>query len=201
MALNLMLRRVSSSLLPLAIGTVGPPRTFHSAISTVLGPEKCSFSRSSVVPFQRFSTKPTSDENLVEALQSEINCADQPTEKHIPDGLTFEIQDNPGERTTLLTREYQDEIIKKGVDMSYVDDDEEDEDEDDNECKEIDDNLFYFFKRLVLFFLEKVFVAFLSASFSSFFKRNCLASSGNFVVAHSQVLPRFTSLFLVINVE
>ncbi|KAK0585997.1 hypothetical protein LWI29_037568 [Acer saccharum] len=183
MALNLMLRRISSSLLPLAIGTVGPPRTFHSAFSTVLGTEKCSFSRSSVVPFQRFSTKPTSDENLVEALQSEINCADQPTEKHIPDGFPFEIQDNPGERTILPTREYQDEIIKKEVDMSYVDDDEEDEDEDDNECKEIDDSiplvesitegsdLSCFFKCVVVFFLEKVFATYLRASFSSFFRR------------------------------
>ncbi|KAK0585054.1 hypothetical protein LWI29_022800 [Acer saccharum] len=142
MALNFMLRRASSSLIPLAIRTVGSPRTFHSAISAVLGTEKCSFSRSSVVPFQRFSTKPTSDEKLIEVLESEINCSDQPSEKHIPDGFPFEFQDNPGERTILLTRKYQDEIIKVEVDMPNVDDEEdEDEDEVDNERKEINDSI------------------------------------------------------------
>ncbi|KAI9154124.1 hypothetical protein LWI28_021296 [Acer negundo] len=142
MALNFVLRRASSSLIPLAIRTVGSPRTFHSAISAVLGAQKCSFSRSSVVPFQRFSTKPTSDDKLIEVLESEINCSDQPTEKQIPDDFPFEFQDNPGERTILLTRKYQDEIIKVEVDMPNADDEEdEEEDEVDNERKEINDSI------------------------------------------------------------
>ncbi|KAH7553743.1 hypothetical protein JRO89_XS12G0050300 [Xanthoceras sorbifolium] len=74
-----MLRRTSSSLLPLAIRIVGSPRTFRSAISAVLGAEKYSFRRSNVVPFQQFSTKPSSDENLIQVLESEIDCAEQPT--------------------------------------------------------------------------------------------------------------------------
>lgn len=45
----------------------------------------------------------------------------------IPDGFAFKIQDNPGERTILLTREYQDEIIKVEVDMPNPDDFEEEE--------------------------------------------------------------------------
>ncbi|KAL5809250.1 hypothetical protein ACOSQ3_029941 [Xanthoceras sorbifolium] len=137
MALNLMLRRTSSSLLPLAIRIVGSPRTFRSAISAVLGAEKYSFRRSNVVPFQQFSTKPSSDENLIQVLESEIDCAEQPTEEGIPDGFPFKIQDNPGERTILLTREYQDEIIKVEVDMPNVEGADEDGD-DDNEDDEAD---------------------------------------------------------------
>lgn len=45
----------------------------------------------------------------------------------IPDEFPFKIQDNPGERTILLTREYGDEIIKVEVDMPNPDDIEEEE--------------------------------------------------------------------------
>lgn len=80
MALNLMLRRASSSVLPLAIRAVGSQRTFRSAISAVLGVDKTTLNRSTFIPFlQRFSTKPSSDENLIRVLESEIDCAEQPT--------------------------------------------------------------------------------------------------------------------------
>ncbi|EEF32518.1 Mitochondrial acidic protein MAM33, mitochondrial precursor, putative [Ricinus communis] len=59
-------------------------------------------------------------------------------EEIIPDGFPFEIQDNPGERTILLERKYQDEIIKVEVDApSNPDEDvEEDDDDDDRNTEE-----------------------------------------------------------------
>ncbi|KAL9426182.1 hypothetical protein AB3S75_033043 [Citrus x aurantiifolia] len=128
MALNLMLRRASSSVLPCAIRAVGSQRTFRSAVSAVLRVEKTTLSRRTFIPLiQRFSTKPSSDENLIRVIESEIDCAEQPTADEIPDEFPFKIQDNPGERTILLTREYGDEIIKVEVDMPNPDDIEEEE--------------------------------------------------------------------------
>ncbi|KAK9193350.1 hypothetical protein WN944_004047 [Citrus x changshan-huyou] len=80
MALNLMLRRASSSVLPCAIRAVGSQRTFRSAVSAVLRVEKTTLSRRTFIPLvQRFSTKPSSDENLIRVIESEIDCAEQPT--------------------------------------------------------------------------------------------------------------------------
>lgn len=132
MALNLMLRRLSFSVRPLAVRAVGSPRTFRSVISAVLSVEKGTLNRSHFLPFLHFSTKPSSDKNLIRILESEIDCAEKPTEEEIPDGFPFKIQDNPGERTVLLTREYQDEVIKVEVDMPNPDLGE-DEDEGSNE--------------------------------------------------------------------
>lgn len=140
MALNLMLRRASSSVLPRAIRAVGSQRTFRSAISAVLSVDKTTLNRSTFIPFlQRFSSKPSSDENLIRVLESEIDCAEQPTANEIPNEFPFKIQDNPGERTILLTREYGDEIIKVEVDMPNPDDIEEDEEDDDNKDEGADD--------------------------------------------------------------
>lgn len=79
MALNLMLRRLSSSVRPLAVRAVGSPRTFRSVISAVLSVEKGTLNRSHFLPFLQFSTKPSSDENLIRILESEIDCAEKPT--------------------------------------------------------------------------------------------------------------------------
>ncbi|KDP24552.1 hypothetical protein JCGZ_25116 [Jatropha curcas] len=142
MAFASMLRRASSSVLPLAMRSVSSRRTFHSAISAVLCLEKGSVGREvgrrSLLPLSRFLTsaavRPTADENLIRVLESEIDCAEEPAEvEDIPNGFPFEIIDNPGERTILLERKYQDEIIKVEVDAPTVSDDAEgDGDEDDN---------------------------------------------------------------------
>lgn len=134
-----MLRRASSSILPLAIRAVGSQRTFRSAISAALSVEITTLNRSTFIPFlQRFSTKPSSDENLIRVIESEIDCAEQPTADEIPNEFPFKIQDNPGERTILLTREYGDEFIKVEVDMPNPDDVEEDEEGDGNEDEAAD---------------------------------------------------------------
>ncbi|KAJ0027904.1 hypothetical protein Pint_35341 [Pistacia integerrima] len=131
---------VSSSVLPLAVRAVGSPRTFRSVISAVLSVEKGTLNRTHLVPFLHFSTEPSSDENVLRILGNEIECAEKPhPEGEIPDGFPFKIQDNPGERTVLLTREYQDELIKVVVDMPapYEDEDEaEDEDGKENEAND-----------------------------------------------------------------
>lgn len=57
----------------------------------------------------------------------------------IPDGFSFEIEDNPGERTIQLTRKYEDETITVQVEIPTVapeqkeDDDADDNDKDDSE--------------------------------------------------------------------
>ena len=85
MALYSILRRASSSVIPLAIRTVGSSRAIHGAVSTVLTVQKGNLSREltrrSFVPFLRFSTetaaKHKADENLIRVLESELQCAEE----------------------------------------------------------------------------------------------------------------------------
>ncbi|EXB36722.1 Uncharacterized protein L484_016973 [Morus notabilis] len=136
-----VLRRASSSVLPVAIRTAGASRTFHAAAAATLQKGNLSrdLTRGSFVPFLRFSSesaaKRRADENLLQVVESEIECAeeteDQNTMEKIPKGFLFKIKDNPGERTILLKRKFEDEIIKVEVDMPDVSGDDEDEDEED----------------------------------------------------------------------
>ncbi|XP_015897155.2 uncharacterized protein At2g39795, mitochondrial [Ziziphus jujuba] len=143
MAFHSILHRASSSVLPLAIRSVRSSRTFHGAVSTLLtidnkGSLCRDLTRRSWVPFQRFSTdvaanKRSADENLIRVLESEIPLVDDSVQE-IPDGFPFEIQDNTGERTIFLTREFDDEIIKVEVDMPNISaEDEGDEDAENDE--------------------------------------------------------------------
>ncbi|KAM6550894.1 hypothetical protein CsatB_000702 [Cannabis sativa] len=150
MAFNSLLRRASSTVLPLAIRTVGSSKAFHGvAVSTV---QKGNLSRDlirrSFVPFLRFSTESSSkrsaDEKLVQVLESELQCAEETEPGHdgveeIPAGFPFKIQDNPGERTVLLTREFEDETIKVEVDIPHVSMDDEEDDNDANDENESND--------------------------------------------------------------
>ncbi|CAK7342784.1 unnamed protein product [Dovyalis caffra] len=141
MAFNSVIRRACKSFLPLAIRTVGSPRTFHRAISTVLSVENHT-NLQKFLPFSHFSTavtgqKPTADENLIRVLETEIECVEEPHDvENIPNEFPFKIEDNPGERTISLNRKFQDETIKIEVDMPNVT--EEEEDDDDDNAKESD---------------------------------------------------------------
>ncbi|OAY41366.1 uncharacterized protein At2g39795, mitochondrial [Manihot esculenta] len=148
MAFSYLLRRASAFVLPLAIRSVGSQRTFHSAISAVLSVEKRNLRyearRHVFLPFFRFSTstgpKPSTDENLIRVLESEIDCAEQPNDvEDIPNGFSFEIQDNPGARTILLKKNYQDETIKIEVDEPSIPDEDVQEDDDDDQDKNVED--------------------------------------------------------------
>ncbi|XP_030924324.1 uncharacterized protein At2g39795, mitochondrial-like [Quercus lobata] len=148
MALNSMLRRATSSVLPLAIrATVGSSRSFHSVISTAqkvkLGH---ALTQKSFSPFLRFSTaaavsKTSQDENLIRILQSEIDCAQKDNLQYydIEDGFPFEIENNPGQRTIILKSNYQNETIRVEVDMPQPDEIEEGENDDDDDDAAGDD--------------------------------------------------------------
>ena len=49
----------------------------------------------------------------------------------ISNEFPFKIKDNPGERTILLSRKFQDETIKIEVDMPSISDDDDNDDDDD----------------------------------------------------------------------
>lgn len=133
MAFNSVLRRASKSLLPLAIRAVGSPRTFHRAIPAVLSVENLR----DFLPSSHFSTaatalKPTGDANLIRVLGTEIECVEEPHDvENISNEFPFKIKDNPGERTILLSRKFQDETIKIEVDMPSISDDDDNDDDDD----------------------------------------------------------------------
>lgn len=57
----------------------------------------------------------------------------------IPNGFSFEIQDNPGARTILLKKNYQDETIKIEVDEPSIPDEDVQEDDDDDQDKNVED--------------------------------------------------------------
>ncbi|KAM7254745.1 hypothetical protein ACFE04_019986 [Oxalis oulophora] len=128
MAFSSMIRRACSTVVvPIAIRAVGSPRGYHRAamISSIV-----QNSRQLRISTRLFST--SSDESLIRTLESEIECAEQPNHKilqHKPESFPFEIQDNQGERTILLTRKYGDEIIEAEVDVPIISPLEDSDDE------------------------------------------------------------------------
>ncbi|CAI0427311.1 unnamed protein product [Linum tenue] len=134
MAFASMLRRASSSVLPRAIRAAASPRTFRTAVSTVLSTEKQSLGREiahrGFTSPLRFSTAAVANkDNLVRVLEAEIECAEEPCDSEVPAGFPFEIEDIDGERTITLTRKFEGETIKVEVDMLNVDGDEEEEED------------------------------------------------------------------------
>ncbi|XP_004491994.1 uncharacterized protein At2g39795, mitochondrial [Cicer arietinum] len=141
MAMYTILRRATAAALPLASRRAvvsSSSRTFHSALSVKLLLHK---EMTPFVPSRRFAnafaTKTSADDNLVHVLQSEIVCAlqdNQSQQVEIPYDFPFEIEDNAGERTIQLKRQYEDETITVQVDIPNVAPEEnDDEDADDNE--------------------------------------------------------------------
>ncbi|XP_027352856.1 uncharacterized protein At2g39795, mitochondrial-like [Abrus precatorius] len=138
MAIYAMLRRASSAALPQLARRFmasSSSRTVHSALSVL--PRGTTIP---ILPSLRFSnafaTNASADDSLIQVLQSEIHCAqDEDHAQHhveVPDDFPFEIEDNPGERTIQLKRQYEDETIKVQVDIPNVAP-EENEDDDEGE--------------------------------------------------------------------
>ncbi|KAE8099330.1 hypothetical protein FH972_017321 [Carpinus fangiana] len=145
MASYYMLRRVSSSVIPIATRAAGSPRAFRGVVSGASTAEKAhALSQRSFVPSLRFSSA-SADKSLIQVLESEIKCAeDTPNETTISTiiyrtGFPFQIEDRPGERTILLTRSFEDEIIKVEVDILQIGTKDEDEEEDGDEDYKKDD--------------------------------------------------------------
>ncbi|KAK7300760.1 hypothetical protein RJT34_11610 [Clitoria ternatea] len=90
-----------------------------------------------------FKEKPTSDENLLRVIKSEIKCAqetdDQDAVEEVPGNFPFKIIDSPGQQTITLERTYQGEEIKVEVHMPDLvtgeENDENDNDDNDNESE------------------------------------------------------------------
>ncbi|BAT78282.1 hypothetical protein LR48_Vigan561s007500 [Vigna angularis] len=119
MAFNSILCKSSSFVRALAVAgqlTKNNHLGYRTLIFSAINHHKDSF-----VPKFHFSSaaarkKPTSDENLLRVIESEIECA-QETDDHnakegVPSNFPFKIIDSPGHQTIALERTYQDEEIK-----------------------------------------------------------------------------------------
>ncbi|XP_058736968.1 uncharacterized protein At2g39795, mitochondrial-like [Vicia villosa] len=150
MAMYTVLRRATAAVIPLAARrtvAASSSRTIHSALAVKLLPHQ------EMTPFvssrsfaNAVAKKSSADDNLIQVLQSEINCAledNQATEQvEIPIGFPFEIEDNPGERTIQLKRQYEDEIVTVQVDIPNVTPEEnEDDNADDNEKNDTESSI------------------------------------------------------------
>ncbi|CBI31613.3 hypothetical protein VitviT2T_019306 [Vitis vinifera] len=144
MAVTTILRRSISSVMPLAVRVV-QRNHHHSALFTALYHGSL-FHKPSLRPFastlhfySSSAKRPSSDDNLLRVLESEIKYSEESDDhdgnEEAPDGFPFEIQDNPGQQTISLAREYQGEVIKVEVHMPDLVTGEGDDDnnDDDNE--------------------------------------------------------------------
>ncbi|CAL1387414.1 unnamed protein product [Linum trigynum] len=151
MAFRAVIRK-SASLAPLvgrAIGRVEARRSFGSAILTASGRRRgclcgrghpagsylCGYSTAVV------SKKPAAAESLLRIVEDEIKAA-QETDDHdrvedVPEGFPFKIEDNLGQQTLILTRQYDGEHMKVEVHMPDLvtgeENDVRDDDDDDTE--------------------------------------------------------------------
>ncbi|CAJ2653228.1 uncharacterized protein At2g39795, mitochondrial-like [Trifolium pratense] len=98
----------------------------------------------SFVPRFHFSSvaavknKPSSDDNLLRIIESEITCAqetdDYDAAEEVPSNFPFKIIDSPGQQTITLERTYEGEEIKVLVDMpDLVTGEEHDNEDNDND--------------------------------------------------------------------
>lgn len=145
MALTAILRRSASKVAPLAARVVGAQRQSHCAafsavkraatLSPQLRPAACFSSRN-------FSSSlaASSDKKLLEIIQSEVDVVAQSEDfgkvVDAPSNFPFTIQDNIGESTVTLSREYQGETITVEVSMPNLitgEEGEEDDEENDEE--------------------------------------------------------------------
>ncbi|KAJ4977981.1 hypothetical protein NE237_008761 [Protea cynaroides] len=146
MAFSAIIRRAASSVSLLVIrAAVGTQRSYHTVLfsslkkNSTVSQELCRTFIPTSLNFSSVTKMPSSDKSLLEIIDSEIKDAEESDDhnhvEEIPDGFPFEIQDNPGQQTISLRREYQGEIIKVEVHTPNLftgdDGDENDEDDDD----------------------------------------------------------------------
>ncbi|KAK9070505.1 hypothetical protein SSX86_010907 [Deinandra increscens subsp. villosa] len=149
-AINSLLRRSASSLTPLAARLLGGQRNlnhhcsgaFFTAVNhtrdhnSFLVPSVSRYNFSSSPALKR----PTSDDSLLRVIESEIKCSEDSFEEgeDIPEGFPFKLDDNPGQQTVSLTREYQGETIYVEVEPSSLVTGQEDDDDNDDDDSEKD---------------------------------------------------------------
>ncbi|KAF5959418.1 hypothetical protein HYC85_000627 [Camellia sinensis] len=139
-----MIRRSASAVVPLAIRVIGGHRYHHHCSALFSAVNHSNLSRQlsrtsfpSILHYSSTSKRPSSDETLLRVIKAEIkfesSVGDALTlvtkqDEEVPDGFPFKIQDNPGEQTISLTREYQGETINVEVQMPDLVTGEDDDD-------------------------------------------------------------------------
>ncbi|KAG9157066.1 hypothetical protein Leryth_009099 [Lithospermum erythrorhizon] len=116
MALTNIIRRAASRVIPSAFrATIFITREVAPLL-------RRSTTRGGALPQKLFSshnyaTKSKSDETLVKVIDFEIQCAEESNDndkiEDIPESFPFKIEDEPGQQTLTLTREYQGESISR----------------------------------------------------------------------------------------
>ncbi|KAK2972304.1 hypothetical protein RJ640_014362 [Escallonia rubra] len=160
MALSSMLRKVSPSVVPLALRAVASPRTLHDSIlAAAFGVEESSGSISkgggSFRSNRDFSTvtdaRKKADEKLLKAVQSELKASEKYARHNwllpppLPAKFPFRIFELPGESFIQLIREFEDEEIKVKIKTYLLDIEEDceyshDSDTDDSSSNDTDDS-------------------------------------------------------------
>ncbi|XP_059666318.1 uncharacterized protein At2g39795, mitochondrial-like [Cornus florida] len=140
-ALSSIIRKSASSVVPLAIRLAGSQRHHHCA-ALFSAVKHCDISQKlrpnsfpSVLHYSNVTKR--SDDSLVRVIESEIKCAEESEESNsveeTPEGFPFKIEDNPGQQTISLSREYQGELIKVEVHMPDLVTGENDDGNDDDD--------------------------------------------------------------------
>ncbi|MCL7038792.1 hypothetical protein MKW94_011613 [Papaver nudicaule] len=143
--LGRFIKRAASSLIPQATRTI-QHRNYTSVIFTTplrncTSSCSCNLCRQkfprNFIPTLNFSSQAeeilSSKEELLGCLESEIQCALESDDHEVveaPSGFPFKVEDNPGEQTVTLTREYDGEEIKVIVHMNSLVTGEDDYDDD-----------------------------------------------------------------------
>lgn len=144
MAFTSILRKSASSIAPLVGRLVRGQRNYHSALFTAVNHANLSHKPSlrALVPslhYSKASKNPSSDENLIRVVESEIKCFQESDDhdrvEEVPSGFAFEIQDNPEFQTITLKRTYQGEEIEVEVHMTDLVTGENDDDDGDDGVK------------------------------------------------------------------
>ncbi|KAG5237534.1 MAM33 domain-containing protein [Salix suchowensis] len=131
MSFTAILRKSASTVTPLASRIVRlGQRDYHCAHFSAMK-RQVNLPRNNpsfIVPFlQRFCSaatetqRPSSTESLLRVIESEIKDAqendDSDLAEEIPKDFPFKIDDNAGQQTVILTREYEGELVKVEVHM------------------------------------------------------------------------------------
>ncbi|XP_068668957.1 uncharacterized protein At2g39795, mitochondrial-like [Aristolochia californica] len=144
MAFSRVLRRTLSVVAPLVNRATGTPTTCRPAnFSPLLKSISRELCRGTPVCSRHFSSlakKPNSDANLLKVIDNEIKSAEESDDhdqvEEVPEGFPFAIEDNPGDQTITLRREYQGETITVVVHMPDLVSGENDEDDNDDQNDE-----------------------------------------------------------------
>lgn len=146
MALSTVLRRTASTVVPLAARFIGGQRynhhyaalfsaVKHSDLTKKIIPNTSPFPSTHHYSSSPALKRPSSDESLLRVLDSELQCAEESENlevQEVPVDFPFEIEDNPGQQTISLSREYQGETINVEVEMSSLTTGEQEENDDDD---------------------------------------------------------------------